>query len=93
LAWRRTCLSIAVATLGFIRLAVVELGTTAVVLGVAGLLLTALAYIGAAGRYRTAHMHLTGGPHLPAAGGFILIVSTSTATMAIGSFVWLAVKQ
>jgi uncharacterized membrane protein YidH (DUF202 family) len=93
LAWRRTCLSIAVGALAFIRLAAAALGPIVVLLGVLGLLMTALAYIGAARRYRTAHLHLTGGSHLPPAGGLVSIVASLIAALAIGSLAWLAVKQ
>jgi uncharacterized membrane protein YidH (DUF202 family) len=93
LAWRRTCLSIAIAALAFIHFAAVQLGSIVIALGVVGVLMTAVAYIGAARRYRTVHLYLTGGSQLPPAGGLVSILASFTVVLAFGSLVWLAVKR
>jgi uncharacterized membrane protein YidH (DUF202 family) len=91
LAWRRTCLAIGVGGLLFIRFAVAELGVVAVVLGLAGLLLAAGAYVDAARRYRRVHGHLTDGRELPSAALPITLLAASVAVFALACGAWLAV--
>ena len=92
LAWRRTCLAIGVGGMLFIRFAVEELGVVAVVLGLAGLLLAAGAYVDASRRYRRAHGHLTDGRHLPSAAAPITFLAASVAVFALACGAWLAVS-
>ena len=92
LAWRRTCLSIGVGGLLFIRFAVEELGVAAVVLGLVGLLLAAGAYIDAARRYRRAHGHLTDGRELPSAALPITFLAAFVAVFAVACCPWLGLS-
>jgi uncharacterized membrane protein YidH (DUF202 family) len=92
LAWRRTCLGTGVGGLLFIRFAVSELGVPAVVLGLAGLLLAAGAYVDAARRYRRAHAHLHDGRPLPSAALPITLLAGSVAVFAVACGAWLGVS-
>lgn len=93
LAWQRTCLAVAVGVAVGARLTLPVLGALAVVLGLAGLVLVALAWLGARGRYRRAVRELTG-PHgaLGQGGLPIAAVAGATAAFAIAgaAFVLLA---
>jgi uncharacterized membrane protein YidH (DUF202 family) len=91
LAWRRTCLSIAVGGLLFIRFAVAELGILAVVLGLAGILLAAGAYLDAARRYRRVHRRLTSGRELPSGAVPVTLVAAAVAVFALACGAWLVV--
>lgn len=92
LAWRRTCLSIGVGGLLFVRFAVAELGVLAVVMGLAGLVLAAAGYVDAARRYRRVHGHLTGGRELPSGAVPVALVAASVAVFALACGVWLVVR-
>jgi len=91
LAWRRTCLSIGVGGLLFIRFATPEIGPVAVALGLLGLILAAVAYVDAARRYRRVHGHLTDGRELPSAAVPVTLVAASVAVFAVACGVWLGV--
>jgi uncharacterized membrane protein YidH (DUF202 family) len=91
LAWRRTCLSIGVGGLLFVRFAAPELGPSAVALGLLGLALAAVAYVDAARRYRRVHGHLTSGRDLPAAAVPVTLLAASVTVFALACAVWLAV--
>jgi uncharacterized membrane protein YidH (DUF202 family) len=89
LAWRRTCLSIGVGGLLFVRFAVGELGVAAVILGVLGLVLAAIGYIDAARRYRRAHRHVRAGHDLPTAAMPVTLLTASVAVFAVACGAWL----
>lgn len=59
LAWRRTCLALAVAGAVAARLAAPHVGPVAVVLGLVGVVLALGAYVFAGRRHRRAHAALT----------------------------------
>jgi uncharacterized membrane protein YidH (DUF202 family) len=92
LAWRRTCLAVAVGGLLFVRFAVAELGVAAVVLGLTGLLLAGAAYVDAARRYRRVHGRLTRGHPLPSAAVPVTLVAASIAVFAVACGAWLVVS-
>lgn len=83
LAWRRTCLSFAVGSLVAMRFALDALGPVAVVGGVLGAALSALAYLVAATGYRRAHRSLTSRGALPRSGWPMLLATL--AVLAIGA--------
>jgi len=92
LAWRRTCLSIAVGGLLFIRFATPEIGPLAVGLGLIGLVLAAIAYVDSARRYRRAHAHLASGRVHPSPAVPVTLVAASVAVFAVACGVWLGVS-
>jgi len=60
LAWQRTCLAVAVGVAVVARLTLPTLGPLSIMLGLAGLVLVALAWLGAQRRYLKANRDLTG---------------------------------
>ena len=87
LAWQRTALALAIASAIAIRLLAVEIGPAGVAIGIAGLVLAAVAYATAGRRYRRAHLELTGGLRLPDAGVVIAIVGAATLVLALAGVV------
>lgn len=93
LAWRRTCLSFAVASLLAMRFTVSHLGPVAVVGGILCAALAVLAYVLAATGYRRAHddLHtagvlLRGGlPMLAATLGVLAIGALCAAFLVVGA--------
>jgi uncharacterized membrane protein YidH (DUF202 family) len=65
LAWRRTCLSLALASAVAVRLMAPPFAILAVVVGLAGFGVTIIAYAVAAHRYRMVHRSLTEAAVLP----------------------------
>lgn len=93
LAWRRTCLSFALASLVGARFTIDALGVFAVVVGVLGAGLAAAAYFAAAAGYQRAqralHAHgasgTTGVPIFLATGAALLVGVACTAFIAVGT--------
>ena len=91
LAWRRTCLALAVASAVVVRFAGETIGVAAAVLGILGVAAAAGGYLRAAARYRRAHEGLTGTGELPIDGmalGLVtitlLLISAGAAAYVIG---------
>ena len=90
LAWRRTCLALALGSAVTIRLLTPELGPPAVVLGVGGVVVAASAYVLASHRYRRAHRSLTesavltsGGRSLALVFGLVLLLDAAGLTYVL----------
>lgn len=75
LAWRRTCLSLAVASAIIVRFASETIGAFAAVLGIAGVVGALWGYIRVARRYRRAHEGLSESGRLPIDGLALGVVS------------------
>jgi uncharacterized membrane protein YidH (DUF202 family) len=85
LAWRRTCLALAVASAIIVRFASETVGPVAVVLGIAGVMAAAGGYIRAATRYRRAHDELTSSGELPIDGLALAAVTSALLLIGIGA--------
>ncbi len=89
LAWRRTALSLGVASAVALRLAAPEFGAVAVLIGVAALLLCFAVYVAVSARYRRAHTSLVQQEHLRTDGMTIAFVSAATFALSGLALVWL----
>lgn len=92
LAWRRTCLALAVASAVIVRFAGEAIGVAAAVLGIVGVATAAAGYLRASMRYRRTHEGLTNSGELPIDGlalGFLaltlLLVAAGAAVYVIGA--------
>lgn len=88
LAWRRTCLAVAVACAVVVRFASEAIGPIAVVVGIAGIVGAAVGYIRASSRYRRAHDGLISGDELPIDGLALASVSFALLLAGIGAGVY-----
>lgn len=79
LAWRRTCLTLAVGYLLWIRLLAGPLGAVAVIIGLVGLAAVAVSWTLPTLRYRRWHDHLREDPEGLRVGGLPMAVLTATA--------------
>ncbi len=85
LAWQRTALALVIGSAVAIRVLAVVIGPPALVIGVAGLVLAAVAYGTAWRRYRLVHRALAGGARLPDAGVVIAIVGGTTLVLGLAA--------
>jgi putative membrane protein len=83
LAWRRTCLGLAVASAVAIRLATTPHGRAAVILGGTALILSGAGWIIATRRYVRAHRDLTAAPSTLGHDGTMVAI-TAAATVLLG---------
>ena len=90
LAWRRTCLALAVASAVVVRFAGESLGASAALLGVAGVATAAAAYIRAARRYRRAHEGLTRDSELPIDGLALALMTLTLLLICVGALSYVA---
>ncbi len=89
LAWRRTCLSLAVAALLVIKLGAAILGFVAGVVGIAVLALAAVAYTVSAARYRRVHREVSAERALPSASGAVTAIAASVLAIAVALAAWM----
>jgi uncharacterized membrane protein YidH (DUF202 family) len=83
LAWRRTCLSLAMGGAVAVRLAAVDLGPAAAVGGLVALALAAAGWLNATSRYLRAHRSLTSAePALGLGGTTVTMVAAATTLLA-----------
>ena len=85
LAWRRTCLALAVASAVVVRFAGEAIGVVAAILGIAGVATAAAGYVRASVRYRRAHEGLTGSGELPIDGLALALVTLALLLIAAGA--------
>jgi uncharacterized membrane protein YidH (DUF202 family) len=88
LAWRRTCLALAVASAVVVRFAGEAIGVVAAVLGVGGVAAAAAGYIRASARYRRAHEGLTGAGELPIDGLALAFVTLTLLLIGAGAAIY-----
>ena len=91
LAWRRTALSLAVASAIGMRLTITDFGGLAIFVGTVGIVLSVAAYIGADARYRRAHRTLTESASLSIGGTSLTAVALSSILLAGLALAWLVV--
>ncbi len=87
LAWRRTCLAIAVGAVALARYGGGLVGPSVVVLSAIGLVLAGVAYALASRRYRTRHGALTGGLGLGSGGRSYAVLAASVVALAAAGVV------
>ena len=85
LAWRRTCLALAVGNAAAIRYLAVLLGPWAMLIGVAGLVLALVAWVLCTLRYRRAHRRLTDVAELASSGRLPLLMALSVAALGVAA--------
>jgi uncharacterized membrane protein YidH (DUF202 family) len=88
LAWRRTCLALAVASAVVVRFAGEAIGVAAAVLGIVGVATAAAGYARASVRYRRAHEGLTSSGELPIDGLALGLVALTLLLIAGGAAVY-----
>lgn len=86
LAWRRTCLALAVASAVMVRFAGDAVGAPAAIAGVAGIATAAGAYFRASRRYRRAHEGLHRDGELPIDGLALGLMTLTLLLLAVGAF-------
>lgn len=87
LAWRRTCLALAVGNAVAIRYLIEALGPFAAVLGVPGLVLSIVALLLCTWRYRRVHAGLVADAVLRADGLLPLLIAGSVGLAGVSAFV------
>ena len=91
-AWRRTALSMGVASAVGLRLTIADFGPAAVVIGISGVALSLAAYIGASVRYRRAHRSLTTSAMLTTGGTTMTLVAAAGGLLAATALAWVVVS-
>lgn len=89
LAWRRTTLSLGLASAVGLRLTVSELGAGAIIVGAVGVVLSVAAYVLAALRYRRAHGGLTSSGSLP--NGGLTMAAVALVSVLLGLLAMVAI--
>lgn len=89
LAWRRTCLAVAVGGVLVVRFGAQPLGALGAAAGILVVVLAIAAYAAASMRYRHVHGLLTNGGRLPAAGGTVTLVALAVLVFGLAAIAWL----
>ncbi|MFD5829117.1 DUF202 domain-containing protein [Lentzea sp. NPDC060358] len=90
LAWRRTCLALAVACATAVKFAAEAVGGAgAVVLGLAGVALSGWAYVASAARYGRVHRRLVRTGAAPSPGVPVLALTATALVLGSACFVYL----
>lgn len=84
LAWRRTCLGLAVAIAVGMRVFAATEGGTWVMLGLGALLLDALAYASITTRYRRVHRRLVNSGSLPPSEWSVFLMFSTVIALGVG---------
>ncbi|WP_404429496.1 DUF202 domain-containing protein [Microbacterium lacus] len=85
LAWRRTCLALAVASAVIVRFGSESIGAFAAVLGIVGIATAASAYIVSARRYSTAHRSIAHDEELAPDGLALALVTLTLLLICVGA--------
>jgi uncharacterized membrane protein YidH (DUF202 family) len=85
LAWRRTCLALAVGKAAAIRYLGVLLGPAAMLMGVSGLVLALVAWVLCTLRYQRAHRRLSDEARLASSGRLPLLMALSVVALAVAA--------
>ena len=93
LAWRRTCLSLAVASTAAVRFAAETIGGAAIVLGLAGVGLSAWAYLASATRHGHTHRALTRTGTAPSASLPILALTGVVVLLGMACVLYLLARR
>lgn len=88
LAWRRTCLALAVASAVAARFAVETMGSAAALLGIAGVFTAAVGYIRTSVRYRRSHEGLVRDGQLPIDGVALALMTVTLLLVSVGAAVY-----
>jgi uncharacterized membrane protein YidH (DUF202 family) len=89
LAWRRTCLSLAMGSAIAIRFTATYLGTVAVLFSLCSLILAAAGWATATRRYQRAHRSLTtNNSQLGLGGTTVAITAAATAVLALAALTY-----
>lgn len=92
LAWRRTCLALAVGNAAAIKYLSDALGPAAALIGIAGLVLSVVAWILCTVRYRRAHAGLVRDEMLIVSGRLPLLVTIAVGAAVVAALVILVAQ-
>jgi uncharacterized membrane protein YidH (DUF202 family) len=92
LAWRRTCLALAVANAAAIKYLADSLGPGAALIGIAGLILSVVAWVLCTARYRRAHAGLVHHDTLIVSGRLPFLITISVGAAVVGALVILVAQ-
>jgi len=88
LAWRRSCLALAVASAVIVRFAGESIGALSAILGIVGIAAAAAAYIVASRRYRTAHQSVAHDEKLAPDGLALALVTLTLLLVCVGAIAY-----
>lgn len=91
LAWRRTCLALAVASAVIVRFGGESIGAFAAVLGIVGIATAAAAYIVASHRYRSAHSAIVHDAEVAPDGLALALVTVTLLLVCAGAVAYVVV--
>ncbi|MBP2327923.1 putative membrane protein [Kibdelosporangium banguiense] len=92
LAWRRTCLALAVASSAVARFTVEAIGVAAVVLGLAGIGLSGWAYLASTARHGQVHRMLTRTGRTPSPAVPMLVLTGAVLVLGLACAVYVLAR-